>query len=66
LKGTYIRDEELKLKKFETEANIKLGERELEIQENVKKEEVKQTKIQLVKEMLSQGKSKEEIKDLLN
>ena len=60
-----IRDEELKLKRYETESNIKLKEREIEMQENCKKEEVKQTKIQLVKDMLSQGRTKEEIKEIL-
>ena len=60
-----IRNEELQLKKYETESNIKLREKELELQENIKKEEVKQTKMQLIKEMLSQGKSQEEIKELL-
>lgn len=62
---TQLRKEELMRKKYETEANIKLREKELELQENLKKEEVRQTKMQLVKEMLSQGKSQDEIKELL-
>lgn len=58
-------EKELKWKEKELEANIRLREKELEIQENVKKAEVKQTKMQLVKEMLTQGKTKEEIKEIL-
>ena len=61
-----LREKEMQFKERELEANIKLREKELEIQENVKKEEVKQTKLQIVKEMLSQGKSKDEIKEILD
>ena len=58
-------DKEILWKEKELEANIKLREKELESQQEMKKSELQQAKIQFMKEMLSQGKSKEEIKELL-
>ncbi|KAJ3258273.1 hypothetical protein HK103_003754 [Boothiomyces macroporosus] len=51
-------DKEVEIKEKELDANIKLRREEMEFQ-------AKQTKMQLVKEMISQGKSQEEIKELL-
>ena len=61
-----LRKEELQLKKMEFEANIKLREKELELQGTIKKEEVRQAQIQFLKEMMLQGKSKDDIKELLD
>ncbi|KAJ3259330.1 hypothetical protein HK103_002528 [Boothiomyces macroporosus] len=51
-------DKEVEIKEKELDANIKLRREEMEFQ-------AKQSKMQLVKEMISQGKSHEEIKELL-
>lgn len=50
---------------FESEKNITVL-RELEMKGNIKKEEVRYSKIKLVEKMISQGSTKEQIKEILD
>ncbi|KAJ3253634.1 hypothetical protein HK103_000422 [Boothiomyces macroporosus] len=60
------KENSIEIKRLELDAQFKLRERELQVQENVKKLEIKMARMQFVKEMVLGGKCKEEIKELLD
>ncbi|KAJ3321007.1 hypothetical protein HDV06_004666 [Boothiomyces sp. JEL0866] len=55
----------VELKRLELEAQIRIREKELQVQESLKKEEFRIARMQFVRELVMSGKCKDEIKELM-